>query len=60
MKIQHEFKDLITSSMHVHLTKDKCLEIVAVKGSVQQVRSLMQKLMAKRGVRQVKLAAIAP
>jgi CopG family nickel-responsive transcriptional regulator len=60
MKIQHEFEDLIASSMHIHLTKDKCLEIVAVKGSVQQVRILMQKLMARKGVRQVKLAAITP
>ena len=60
MKIQHEFEDIITSSMHIHLTKDKCLEIIAVKGNVQQARSLMQKLMAKKGVKQVKLAAITP
>ncbi len=60
MKIQHEFEDLITSSMHIHLTKNKCLEIVAVKGNARRVRNLMQKLMVKRGVKQVKLAAIAP
>jgi CopG family nickel-responsive transcriptional regulator len=60
MRIQHEFEDIITSSMHIHLTKDKCLETIAVKGSVQRVRILMQKLMAKKGVKQVKLAAITP
>ena len=58
MRIQHDFESIITSSMHVHLTKDKCLEIIAVKGNVQQAKSLMQKLMAKKGVKQVKLAAI--
>lgn len=60
MKIQHEFENIITSSMHVHLTTDKCLEIIAVKGNAQQAKSLMQKLMAKKGVKQVKLAAITP
>ena len=60
MRIQHEFESIIASSMHVHLTSDKCLEIIAVKGKAQQARSLMQKLMAKKGVKQVKLAAITP
>ncbi len=60
MKIQHEFESIIASSTHVHLTSDKCLEIIAVKGKAQQARSLMQKLMAKKGVKQVKLAALTP
>ncbi len=60
MRIQHEFESIIASSTHVHLTSDKCLEIIAVKGEAQQARSLMQKLMAKKGVKQVKLAAMTP
>jgi len=59
-KIQHEFKNVISSTLHVHLEEDKCLEIIAVEGSVQEVRSLAQVLMAKRGIKQVKVAAIAP
>jgi CopG family nickel-responsive transcriptional regulator len=59
-KIQHEFKSAISSTLHIHLEEDKCLEIIAVEGSVQEVRSLAQALMAKRGVKQVKVAAIAP
>jgi len=58
-KIQHEFKNAIFSTLHVHLEEDKCLEIIAVEGSIQEVRSLAQVLMAKRGVKQVKVAAIA-
>jgi CopG family nickel-responsive transcriptional regulator len=60
MKTQHEFEGIITSSMHVHLTKDKCLEIIAVKGNAQQAKNLMQELMAKKGVKQAKLATITP
>jgi len=59
-QIQHEFENVITSSMHVHLTRDKCLEIIAVKGSAQETKRLMQRIMTKKGVKQVKFAAITP
>lgn len=59
-KAQHQFKNAISSTLHVHLEDNKCLEIIAVEGSVQEIRSLAQSLMAKRGVKQVKVAAIAP
>jgi CopG family nickel-responsive transcriptional regulator len=59
-KAQHQFKNAISSTLHVHLEENKCLEIIAVEGSVQEIRSLAQSLMTKRGVKQVKVAAIAP
>ena len=59
-KAQHQFKNAISSTLHVHLEDNKCLEIIAVEGSVQEIRSLAQVIMAKRGVKQVKVAAIAP
>jgi CopG family nickel-responsive transcriptional regulator len=59
-KAQHKFKNAISSTLHVHLEDNKCLEIIAVEGSVQEIRSLAQSLMTKRGVKQVKVAAIAP
>jgi CopG family nickel-responsive transcriptional regulator len=60
MQVQHEFENLISSTMHVHLTKEKCLEIIAVKGRAEDAKSLVQKLTAKKGVKQVKIAAITP
>ena len=59
-KAQHQFKNAISSTLHVHLEENKCLEIIAVEGSVQEIRSLAQSLMTKRGVKQVKVAALAP
>jgi CopG family nickel-responsive transcriptional regulator len=59
-KAQHQFRNAISSTLHVHLEDNKCLEIIAVEGSVQEIRSLAQSLMTKRGVKQVKVAAIAP
>ena len=58
--IQHKFKNVISSTMHVHLEENKCLEIIAVRGSAREVKSLTQELMAKKGVKQVKVASIAP
>jgi CopG family nickel-responsive transcriptional regulator len=59
-KVQHKFHDVISSTLHIHLEENKCLEIIAVEGSAQKVRSLTQALMAKRGVKHVKVAAMAP
>jgi CopG family nickel-responsive transcriptional regulator len=59
-RAQHQFKKVICSTLHVHLEEDKCLEIIAVEGDSKEIRSLSQVLMAKRGVKQVKVAAIAP
>jgi CopG family nickel-responsive transcriptional regulator len=59
-RAQHQFKNVISSTMHVHLEENKCLELIAVEGSAQEVKSLSQILMAKRGVKQVKVATMAP
>jgi len=59
-RVQHQFMNVISSTLHIHLEENKCLEIIAVEGSVHEVRSLAQVLMARKGVKQVKVAAIAP
>jgi len=53
--LQHEFGKLITSSMHVHLNKDQCLELVLVRGKMDDVKKLVDKVAAIRGVLNVKL-----
>jgi len=60
VKAQHKFENVVSSTMHVHLTRDKCLEIIAVRGKTNEIRSLSQELMTKKGVKQLKFTAIAP
>jgi len=60
MRVQHEFKSVISSTMHIHLEENKCLEMIAINGNIQEIRNLTQILMAKKGVKQVKVAALAP
>ena len=58
--IQHNFEDIIRSSMHVHLDKENCLEIIAVSGKASDVKTLTQELKTKRGVKLIKLAIVTP
>jgi len=59
VEAQHKFEGVVSSTMHVHLTKDKCLEIIAVKGKACDIRRLSQELMTKKGVKQLKFTTIA-
>jgi CopG family nickel-responsive transcriptional regulator len=59
VEAQHKFEKVVASSTHVHLSKNKCVEIITVRGKTSDIRSLSQELMIKKGVKQLKLAAIA-
>jgi CopG family nickel-responsive transcriptional regulator len=59
MLVQHKFEKVVSSTMHVHLTKDKCLEIIAVKGKASDIKTLSQELMTKKGIKQLKFTTIA-
>ncbi|MBS7653955.1 MAG: nickel-responsive transcriptional regulator NikR [Candidatus Bathyarchaeia archaeon] len=60
MEIQHKFRNIISSTTHIHLEEDKCLEMIAVNGKAGEIRNLAQELMPKKGVKQVKIAVVSP
>jgi CopG family nickel-responsive transcriptional regulator len=60
IEIQHQYGNLIRSSMHIHLDKETCLEILALKGEALVIRDLIQELNTKKGVKQVKIAIVTP
>ncbi|MDD1742507.1 MAG: nickel-responsive transcriptional regulator NikR [Methanotrichaceae archaeon] len=53
--IQHEFGSIIQSSLHVHLDRDNCLEVIVLKGDGMDVRKAAEKMMSLKGVKHVKL-----
>ena len=53
--LQHQFLNLIISTMHVHLDEDNCLEVLVVKGMVDKIKSVADKLISTRGVKHGKL-----
>lgn len=56
--IQHDHKNTVISSMHVHLDEENCLEIIAVRGKAGDVRKLSDELKARQGVKQLNLAIV--
>ncbi|WP_048085374.1 nickel-responsive transcriptional regulator NikR [Methanobacterium formicicum] len=53
--IQHQFREYINANMHIHMTENKCLEVIVIKGDAQQIRDLTEKIMRLKGVEHVKL-----
>lgn len=51
---QHHHKNVITSTMHIHVNEKDCLEVIAIKGEVSEVKHLSDELATRRGVKLVK------
>jgi len=58
--IQHHYIEVISSTTHVHLDERSCLEIIAFKGTVKNIKKLAKHLMTTKGVKQVKIATLKP
>lgn len=56
--LQHDHLGVISSSTHVHMDRDNCLEILAVRGPAAHIKSLAGSLAVIRGVRQLKLSIL--
>ncbi|MDO5850892.1 MAG: nickel-responsive transcriptional regulator NikR [Methanobacteriaceae archaeon] len=55
--IQHDYRDYISASMHIHMNDAYCLEIIVVKGDIVYIRELTEKIMSLKGVEHVKLTS---
>ncbi|MCX7721573.1 MAG: nickel-responsive transcriptional regulator NikR [Verrucomicrobiae bacterium] len=53
--LQHEHRNVIISSLHVHLDKDNCLEVLAVRGRAAEIKKLADTMIAAKGVKHGKL-----
>jgi len=58
--IQHDYSDLIKSSVHIHLDHDNCLEVVIFDGEGELIKEMDERLMALKGVKYVKLNTAPP
>ena len=53
-EIQHQHHEIVTSSMHIHISDSDCLEAIAVKGKVSSIRKLSDELATRKGVKILK------
>jgi CopG family transcriptional regulator, nickel-responsive regulator len=55
VELQHDFYELILSTMHMHLDHHNCLEVLSVKGIARDVRQLSERLISVKGVKHGRL-----
>ncbi|NLE04267.1 MAG: nickel-responsive transcriptional regulator NikR, partial [Crenarchaeota archaeon] len=55
----HEHSEIITSTLHVHVSARDCLEAIAVKGKAKEIRHLSDELATKRGVKILKTVIVS-
>ncbi len=60
MELQHEYHEVIISTVHSHLDHDMCLEVVVVKGALSKVQELGNRLIGLKGVQHGKLVMSSP
>ncbi len=58
LDIQHEYMDVIKASMHSHVTHDRCLEVILLRGEGSDLKNIAERLMSQKGVESVKLITI--
>ncbi len=53
---QHRFHETVISTQHIHLDRDNCLEIIAVKGRPDRIKALGHTLKGTKGVKHCTLS----
>ncbi len=54
--LQHHYTHLVISTMHVHLDKHNCLEVLVLKGRAVEAKEVANRLLGVKGVLHGKLA----
>lgn len=54
-ELQHDHHDLVVSVLHVHVSHDDCMEVIVLRGSVREIRSLSDGLLSLKGVKHGRL-----
>ena len=53
--LQHDHRDHIISSLHVHLDHHHCLEVLVVRGKANAIQNMADQLLTAKGVKHGKL-----
>jgi CopG family nickel-responsive transcriptional regulator len=58
--LQHHSHAIVVSTLHVHLDRDRCLEVVVLRGKSRDVQKLADRLISTKGVRHGRLVMSSP
>ncbi|MFH1750671.1 MAG: nickel-responsive transcriptional regulator NikR [Candidatus Micrarchaeota archaeon] len=57
-EVQHNFGLNVIASLHIHLSHEECLEVIAVKGNSDKLQKITDSIAAIRGVNSCKLLIV--
>jgi CopG family nickel-responsive transcriptional regulator len=60
LDIEHEFSGITRSAVHVHISHDECMEVLILQGDGKEIKAVAEKIIALKGVKNVKLTTIRP
>jgi CopG family nickel-responsive transcriptional regulator len=58
--LQHEFHEIVISTLHAHLDHERCLEVVILRGKSRDVQRLADRLISTKGVQHGRLVMSSP
>ncbi len=58
LKLQHQYHDIIISTMHIHLDEENCMEALALRGDTRRVKEFIDKVHSLKGLKQMRLTLI--
>ncbi len=50
-ELQHAHHELVVSVLHVHVSHDDCMEVIVLRGALNEIQTLSDGLLSLRGVR---------
>lgn len=59
-EMQHRFHDLVLSVMHLHVSHDDCMEVIALTGKATEIIKLSNELLSLKGIKHGKLFLTLP
>ncbi|KKH49767.1 nickel-responsive regulator [Methanosarcina sp. 1.H.T.1A.1] len=57
-EIQHEYMDLISSSVHFHMEENFCFEVIILEGDGEKIVELAEKILSLKGVKHARLTTV--
>ena len=60
LDLEHEFIAITRSAVHVHISHDECMEVLILHGDGKDVKAIAERIIALKGIKNVKLTTIKP
>lgn len=60
MELQHKSNNNVSTTIHVHLDQDRCMEILLVSGALKDLNKLSDEITSIRGVLRGRLTMASP